>query len=238
MTYYARLKALLFGLSMLGMGPQAFGQSGTKQPAQATSAERVNFAPGGLIRLNTSSGNLFVEAWDRPEVEIAAIKSTRRSYEPTRQDQAAQCLEGVRIGTERRSDTELEISTAHAGRKCGVLVELQIRVPRNSRLNIHHGAGYVMVSRVTGAIEASSRSGDIVLMLPDPGSYSIDAKSKFGSVYSDFSGAKHRRKLVGEQFTGANPPASHRIYLRMGLGGITILEVPSTPEAPVAAGVP
>ena len=92
---------------------------------------------------------------------------------------------------------------------------------------IHHGAGYLMVSRISGDIEASSRSGDIVLMLPDPGPYSIDAKSKFGSVSSDFAGTTHRKRLVGEQFASANPPPSHRIYLRMGLGGITIKEVPS-----------
>ena len=93
-----------------------------------------------------------------------------------------------------------------------------------------------MVSRISGDIEASSRSGDIVLMLPDPGPYSIDAKSKFGSVSSDFAGTTHRKRLVSEQFASANPPSSHRIYLRMGLGGITIKEMPSTPEAPAAAG--
>ena len=95
-----------------------------------------------------------------------------------------------------------------------------------------------LVSRVTGEIEATSRSADIMLMLPGPGPYSIDAKSKFGSVASDFSGANHRTKLMGEQFAGANPPPARRIYLRIGFGGITIKEVPPTPEAPVAAEVP
>jgi hypothetical protein len=116
-------------------------------------------------------------------------------------------------------------------------LELQVRTPRDSKLVIHHGAGYVLVSRVTGEIEAISRSGDIVLMLPgDPDRYSIDAKSKWGNISSDFAGTAHNTKLLGEQFTRTNSPPSRRIYLRIGFGGITIKEVPSTPEAPVSAG--
>ena len=103
---------------------------------------------------------------------------------------------------------------------------------------IQHGAGYVMVSRISGDIEVNSSSGDIVLMLPDPSPYAIDAKSKFGSVSSDFAGSAHREKLIGEQFASANQPQARRIHLRIGFGGIAILEVPSTPEAPVLAGAP
>ena len=195
----------------------------------------MDFAPGGVIRLTTASSNLFVEAWDRPEVEVTTIKSSWR----------ARCLDDVRVVTGHPSATELTITTTVPpssffarlfGRTCGATIEQHVNAPRDSRLVIHHGAGYLMVSRISGDIEASSRSGDIVLMLPDPGPYAIDAKSKFGSVSSDFAGTTHRERLVSEQFASANPPSSHRIYLRMGLGGITIKEVPSTPEAPAAAG--
>ena len=219
----------------LVLGLQLFAQDGIKQPAQVTSTERADFAPGGVIRLTTSSSNLFVEAWDRPEVEITTTKSGRRAY----------CLDDVRVVTDRRSATELAITTALPprslfgrlfGRTCGVTIEQHVNAPRDSGLVIHHGAGYVMVSGIRGEIEATSRNGDIVLMLPDPGPYSIDAKSKFGSVDSDFAGKTGRKHLVGEQFAGANPPSARRIYLRIGLGGISIKEVPSTPEAPVAAG--
>ncbi len=223
------ITTLVFGLTMLGA-------DGINLPAQVTTTDRVDFAPGGLIRLTTSSSNLFVEAWDRPEVEITTIKSSRH----------ARCLDDVRVVTDRRSATELAISTivpsgnffAHPwGFKCAATVEQRVNAPRDSRLVIHHGAGYVMVSRISGEIEASSRSGDIVLMLPDPGPYSIDAKSKFGNVSSDFAGTARRKHLLGEQFTGANSTPSRRIYLRIGFGGITIKEVPSTPVAPVAADV-
>ena len=222
----------LIVITTLVFGLQLFAQEGIKQPGQVTTTDRVSFAPGGLIRLTTSSSNLFVEAWDRPEVEITTTKSSERP----------RCLDDVHVVTERRSATELAISTtipsgnffAHPwGSKCVAKVEQHVSAPRNSRLAIRHGAGYVLVSRISGEIEASSRSGDIVLMLPDPGPYSIDAKSKFGSVTSDFAGTAHREKLIGELFASAIVSPSRRIYLRIGFGGITIKEVPATPEAPL-----
>ena len=85
---------------------------------------------------------------------------------------------------------------------------------------------------MTGDVEAASRSGDILLMLPDSGTYSIDARSKLGVVSSDFAGASHRRYLVGSGFARATPSPSRRIYLRTGMGGITIKSVPAEAEAP------
>ena len=84
-------------ITTLVFGFQLFAQDATKQPGQVTTTDRVNFAPGGLIRLTTSSSNLFVEAWDRPEVEITTIKSGKN----------ARCLDEVHVITDRRSDTEL-----------------------------------------------------------------------------------------------------------------------------------
>ncbi len=224
------MHTLAIGLVFFGW--TAFGQdsprvASTKQPAQVTTTERVSFAPGGVLRLTTASSNLMVEAWDRPEVEVTTIKTGRRA-----------CLDSVRIVTEHPSANELAISTGQQQRKkCGVKLELQVSTPRDTRLVIHHGAGYVYVSRVTGEIEAISRSGDIFLMLPDePDRYSIDAKSKWGNIISDFAGTVHNTRLLGEEFTRTNPPPSRRIYLRIGFGGITIKQVPSTPEAPVVAG--
>ena len=219
------ITAFVFGL-------QLFAQDGAR-PAQVTNSEQVNFAPGGVIHLTAPSSNLFVEAWDRPEVEITTIKSGRR----------ARCLDDVRVVTGHPSATELAITTTLPrsnffarlfGLTCSATVEQHVNAPRDSRLVIRHGAGYLMVSRMNGDIEASSRSGDIVLMLPDPGPYAIDAKSTFGGVSSDFAGSSHRKRLLGEAFAGANPPSSRRIYLRIGFGGITIKEVPSNPVAPAA----
>jgi hypothetical protein len=208
-------------LSTVFLGLSVFGQDAAKQTVPAAGTERVDFAPGSLLRLTTPSSNLMVEAWDQPEVEIART-----------------CMDTNRVVTQRPSATELAVSIAQQpGKKCGVKLDVQVRTPRDTRLVIHHGAGYVLISRVIGEIEAISQSGDIVLMLPDePDRYSIDAQTKWGNIFSDFTGTAHNLKLLGEHFTRTNPSPSRRIYLRIGFGGIAIKEVPSTPETSAAVG--
>jgi DUF4097 and DUF4098 domain-containing protein YvlB len=143
-------------------------------------------------------------------------------------------LESIGISAERRSDTELVISTAlppHGGyfspplppkTTGGVKVEYEIHAPRDSRLVIHHGNGQILVTGMAGDVEATSSRGDIILMIPDSVSYSIDAKSKMGTVSSDFSGSLHVKHLIGEQFVHSATAPSHRLFLRTGFGGITL----------------
>jgi hypothetical protein len=231
----SRVAVLLFELSVLGTTLPVFGQAG-RQPAQVTTTERVSFAPGGIIRIDHSYGELNVEGWGQPEVEVTVIKSMPYDYKPKRPDAAAERLGGVRIVTERKSDTELVISTSKS--TGGVRAEYEIHVPRNSGLAIHHGTGSVSVHGVTGDIEAIAGRGDIMLLLP-PGSYSIDAKTKLGNVSSEFEGAALSQYLVGQRFTRVSPLApSHRLYLRMGFGGITIKGILPESEAPAVASVP
>ena len=106
--------------------------------------------------------------------------------------------------------------------KHGVTVEYMVRVPRDSRLVVHHDNGYLWVSDVTGDIEVHSHTGDMIVMLPDPGPYSIDATARMGSVSGDFTGKSHSQFLVGTHFALASEAASRRIHLRMGRGSIKI----------------
>ncbi|HEY4363727.1 MAG TPA: hypothetical protein VGN17_22360 [Bryobacteraceae bacterium] len=217
------------------------------QPVEVTSTERMELGPGGVIRLNTATGNLFIDGWDRPEMEITTIKVTRASYETSQKDDAMRCLDSVHVSTARRSSSEVELTDAVPSRKlfskifglgCGVRVDHRIQVPRDAKLVIRHDAGYVEVSHVAGDIEATSKSSDLMLMLPGPGPYSIDAKTKFGGVISDFAGASDHVKIVGEEFTGTRPAPAHRIYLRIGFGAITIKELPPNAEPPLPSNGP
>jgi hypothetical protein len=85
---------------------------------------------------------------------------------------------------------------------------------------------------LTGEIDATSRAGDMVLLLPASGRYSIDAKCSVGGVRSDFEGKHRTPYLVGERFDEeAQGPAS-RLYLRVGLGGIQILKMAPSVRRP------
>jgi hypothetical protein len=239
---------MVCGLAVLGtihLLPAAEGayEKGPRQSFEVTHTERVPFAPGGTIRLNNSYGYLTVEGWDDPEVEITVIKSTDSFYEPSRQERAERPFEQIRVVTERHSDKELAISTILPVRhrflllqkaKSGVTVECRIHVPRDSRLVVHHDNGYVWVSDMTGDLDVRSHTGDMIVMLPDAGLYSIDARARVGSVSSDITGKSLSRLsqlLVGSHFDYASPTPKRRIYLRMGRGSIEILQ--DLPDRPV-----
>jgi hypothetical protein len=237
----SKVLVILFELGALATAVPALGEELTKRPDQVTvtTTEHVNFAPGGSIRIEDSIGYVNVEGWDQPAVEITLTKSMPYDYKLKHPDEAKKNLDSVQIATEHKSATEMVISTSLPRRRgffklflprktsADVRVEYEIHAPRDSKLMIHHGVGSVLVIDVAGNIEASASRGDIMLMLRDSGTYAIDAKSKLGTVISDFDGAtKHNRSRLGESYTTASAPASQQIHLRMGFGGITINAVP------------
>jgi len=251
------LPALLFGLiAACAALPLAAAdkpeRTGPAQSFQVTTVEHVAFPPGGVITLNSSYGNLTVEGWDAPEVEITVTKSTSRFYPPESEVEAERGFDQVRVTTERRSDKDLAIATTlplrhglpfslfPSGRFLvtmpkishqGVMLEYTVHAPRDSRIVIHHDFGYVWVGDIKGDIEVDSHTGDMVVMLPDPGPYSVDAKTGMGSISSDVMGRGNKRYIVGSHFVhGAQSPAK-RVVLRMGRGCITIKTGPPSGPA-------
>jgi len=224
-----------------------FADEVLKPPAQVTNTDHFDFAPGGTIRVDGSYGDLYVEGWDQPEVEITVKKFMPYNFDPAHPERSAAHLEAVKVVTERPSPAELAISTRLPSRKTRllppfssttngeVMLEVQIYVPRNSKLAIHHSVGTVAVRDVTGDIQASCHRGDIVLWLSPSGTYAIDAKNRLGKVSSDFPGASRSEFLVGQKFDGANSSATQKLYLRMGFGGITLKPIPPESEGPVAS---
>jgi hypothetical protein len=101
-------------------------------------------------------------------------------------------------------------------------------VPASTRLVIHHGIGDVVVFGVEGDIDATAKTGDLVVQLRDPAKYQIDAFTKLGSIYSDFEGVRRLRRMrTGESFnpTGEGSGDTHHISLHVNHGGISIQKV-------------
>jgi hypothetical protein len=196
--------------------------------------EKVDFAAGGSIEVTGSVGELNIEAWDGPGVEITVTRSTYRTDTPRDRENAQRQLSAIKVTSERKSPTELSIHTAIPQRSfwakvfhCGHNYQLdyRIRVPRDTKLALHHGTGDVFVSQVAGDIDASVRVGDIVLHLPTAGPYSVDAQCSFGGVYSDFGGTYRTGHLVSERFAESGTGAAKKLHLRVGIGGISIQKV-------------
>ena len=211
-----------------------------KQQIQVSKTDRVDFAPGGTIRIgglqDKAHGDVNVTGWDRPEVEITVNKSTQGLYSAKEADEARKRLELITITHESKTPTELTISTTFPKRtlkrlfrgKSDVMLEYQVHVPRNSHLVVHEDMGALLVTDVTGDIEATVGTGDIVLMLPGSEGYSVDARTKFGGVESDFGGVAVQHHIITHHLAFAPAASKHKVFLRVGTGGISIKAMPAT----------
>jgi hypothetical protein len=140
----------------------------------------------------------------------------------------------IRVVTERRTGNELAITTILASRHgdwapplppattAGVTMEYQIYAPANTKLVIHHGAGVVLLSNMAADMDVTVSRGDIMLLLPDSGKYSVDARTRLGVVASDLPGVSLNRYGLGQRFTGGNEGPLTNLRLRTGFGGITL----------------
>jgi hypothetical protein len=220
---------------MLCITPAAFGEEPPRKRVQAESTSLTQFVPNGTIRITNSAGYLILEGWDRQDVEVTILKWIDHEFAPEQVAAATESLHAVRVNVEHSSAEELLISTARERRR--VELKYHIYVPRGSRIAVQHHGGFILLSGLTGDIDVANSSGDIILMLPDPASYAIDALSKFGVVTPDFAGTTKHKYLIGEQFTRDHQPPGHSMRLRVGFGGITIKEVPHEDEPPAPASM-
>jgi hypothetical protein len=206
---------------------------GTKPKVQATNTERMDFPSGGLLRLKNSAGEVQIQGWDSPQVEITTIKSTQDFYAPDEQSKGAALLDQVKVVTERQNQ-EIVVTTTlprykwlslNPGVHLSVDLLYLIKVPRSARLAIAHGEGEVHVAEVTGDIHATVRAGAITLSLAPEAHYDIDARSRVGSVFSDFPGNERTRLwFLNHQFAEHPSGAAEKLYLRIGFGDIVLLK--------------
>jgi hypothetical protein len=210
-----------------------------KQKAVVTSTEHFDLPAGVALRLNNTIGQLNVEAWDEPGVEIAIVKSSKVELDPKAREKALQELGLVKITGARHGD-ELVIQSDYPKHRrlarpfTGMTnfdLEYNVKAPRNTRLVIDHDIGQVFVDGLTGDIHATNHMGDVELHLPQDAQYDIDARVKIGAVNSDFPGHEERKHFLGQAFAHGGSPSPHKLYLRVGAGDIIVLKIrkPPTP---------
>jgi hypothetical protein len=230
---------LLTGLGITGL---LMAQDEARQAVQVTNTQRFDFPAGGALRLKNSVGVLTVEGWDEPAVEITTIKSTRREYASYEREKAERALEQVRVAAQRQGN-ELIVTTDFPryrsfpppvpfAAKNNFDLEYRIKAPANTRLVVEHDVGEVNVDNLTSDIDVKLLQGEIMLHLPDDG-YAIKARTDFGHVYSEVSGAQKRMPWIfGHSVKTNASPAAHALNLKVGSGDIVLLKtaVPKEPE--------
>ena len=208
--------------------------------AQTITTQTLDLPAEGILHFRESIGELNIEGWDQPRVEIAAISSAKAGYD---EKGASKQFERVRVHAERHGD-EIAVDTVFPkrfllvrpfrdGGISPIELECRVKAPRHARLEIEHQSGEVHLEFMTGDIRVTDGKGQITLYLPEEGQYSLDALSRLGAVDSDFPGRGRRKREWGHSLVQQAPAAAHKIYLRIGFGDITILKAPQ-PEAPPA----
>lgn len=193
--------------------------------SRITTTQHLTLPAGGAVHVTKWSGEVEVEAWDQPDVELTAVIATP----PGEDEYSKPRLQLTHIAMTRHGN-ELVIATTKGHGAGHPAVDYKIRAPRNARLVVDRGSGEVHMTGLSGDIRAAVRRGEIVLLLPQDAHYAIDAKSDMGNVVSDFAGpagAASRRHpwIFGHGFTAAaQGPAAHTLYLRAGFGDLLILK--------------
>jgi hypothetical protein len=212
-----------------------------KEALSSTHTERFKVAAAGAIRLQNSFGEVDIDGWDRPEVEVTVIRSTERLYDAKAQghnrDEVQRRLDSVQI-TVKQDGNDIVISTAYPprnafthplSRRSDIEISYRIKAPRDSKLIIDHNSGGVNVSDIGGDIHATVINGQVTLTLAPGGQYAIDAQSTIGNIYSDFEGRAQRRQIVGEGFGRPGTAPVTNLYLRVRIGDIILQKLHGPP---------
>ncbi|MGA2116313.1 MAG: hypothetical protein ABSH56_16350 [Bryobacteraceae bacterium] len=200
-------------------------------------------AASGTIQVNNAYGEVNVEGWDRPDVEVTVTRSVFQYGTPQEREAAQRYLNQFRVNTAKAANGDLMISTILPSRNRLIrlfrgwgdfTVEYRIQVPFHSRLRIREGKGDVVITDVAGDIDARAHVGDILVQVPQSATYQVDARCRFGGVYSDLPGTSGHASLFGRSFRENASTASHRLFLRVGAGGVSVQQF-RNPLEPAAA---
>jgi hypothetical protein len=201
-----------------------------QEPLNSTHTERFNVPAAGAIRLENSFGEVDIDGWDRPEVEVTVVRSSERG-------EALGRLDSVQIAA-KQSGNDVVISTTYPprngflhplSRRSDIQIGYRIKAPRGSKLIVDHNSGGLNVSGISGDIHATVINGQITLALGAEGQYAIDAQCKVGGVYSDFEGRDRPRHWFGEEFESQSGAPAANLYLRVRVGDIVITKLHGPP---------
>jgi len=221
---------MAFGLMLPLLADDRLSQS-----LSSTQTTRFNVAAAGAIHFENSFGEIDIQGWDRPEVEVTTTRSTEHTYGPRQRAAEQQRLDRVQVST-RQDGNDLVISTVYPARsfylhplsrRSDIEIHYDVHAPRASKLIIDHNSGGMYISGMDGAVRATVINGQITLLLA-PGRYAIDAQCGLGNVYSDFAGQDRSRHLIGRKFSSEAAAPAVNLYLRTRVGDILLLQ-PSGP---------
>ncbi len=126
--------------------------------AEGTESLRFERPPGGAVRVDNANGCTRIIGEDRDDVEIHMAKSARAES----QQQANRLVESIRVLSREDGAGELELEVDIPGRwnRRG-RVDLELRVPRELRVQVSAANGRVWVEGLRSHVRARSSNGAV-----------------------------------------------------------------------------
>ncbi len=192
-----------------------------------TSHYAVRMFSVGTLTLDTRTGNIFIEGWDEPRLEIEAEKVVRANSEA----KAKPLYDRVRIELEGQ-DKAVRLHTVYPSRslqrpfrgESKLSVNLRIKMPSEANVKLHCVDGDVRTMGITGHEVLLVNYGDVEIDVPDVYHLrSVNAHAWLGYVQTDLhstgdqdSSGLHPRLSFWNSF------GSQDIIVRVRMGGVWV----------------
>jgi len=181
------------------------------------------FSYGTLI-IDTRIGDIQIEGWDEPRLEIEAEKVVRAKSA----DKAKPLYNLLKIRLEG-ADKQVVLRTIYPSRRIWrpfrdesrLSVNYRIRMPYDARLSLKCVDGDVRVRGIVGKQELRVNYGDVEIQVPSVYRLrSLSARAWLGYVESDLQGESSAG--WGQRLSFWNPRGDQDILIRVRLGGVFV----------------
>ncbi len=178
----------------------------------------------GTLLVDTRLGDIRIEGWDEPRVEIEAETVVRAKNE----EKARPLYDQVKVEIQG-ADHEVRIRTLYPSRRpwrpfrneSKLSVNFRIKMPYDSNLKLRCVNGDVEVRGVVGNQELRVNFGDVEVDVPSTYRLrSLRARAWLGYVQSDLHGEDGAG--FGQQLSFWNPAGHQDISVRVRLGGVYV----------------
>ena len=155
------LTVLAVVIFFLGLNPLEASAQG-KVKHEETFAKTESLARDGKVEIRNVSGDVEVKTWDRDEVKIDALKTSKASSMEKAKENASK----VKIEV-TREDGVLKVWTKYPKpsiKNLSVSVNYKVMIPSQASINARSVSGDVTLEKIGGKATAETTSGDVTVM--------------------------------------------------------------------------
>jgi hypothetical protein len=178
----------------------------------------------GLLTIETRTGDIHIEGWDEPRLEIEAEKVVR-----AKSKEAAKPLYGELTVVLEGRDKRVLLRTLYPPRRLWrpfrgeshLSVNYRIKMPFDANLAVKCVDGDVWIRGVEGKQQILVNYGDVEIDLPSADHLrSLRAHTWLGYVQSDLHGED--KAGFGPRISYWNPSGEQDIYVKVRMGGVFV----------------